>query len=257
MFHKVHVTPAVAVVVMVVAGALVPGAAHAQATADRPAVRDTAAELGCAAKAAFTTPAPTLKVSGGREKGKGLFGMGDAIVLTGGTAQGLQVGQQYYVRRIVRDRFTAVSSDGQQPVSIHTAGWVRIVDAQTDTAVATVTYACDGILEGDYLEAFDPPAAPPSAPLTTEADYSNPGRVILGDERRQMGAAGSLMVVNRGSDHGLRGGQRLTIFREAGGGPVLRVGEATVMIVGPETSTFRIDRSTDAVHVGDLIAVHR
>jgi hypothetical protein len=82
---------------------------------------------------------------------------------------------------------------------------------------------------------------------------------LLGDDRRQMGATGDLMVFDRGSDHGVRNGQRLTIFRETvgGAGPVARVGEATAMIVSPETTVIRIDRSTDAIYVGDLIAIHR
>lgn len=268
MFRKVPVTPFVVMVLtsslvlaarspVLAARSLVPAAAGVQATTARPAIRDLAAELACGAKATFEAPVPTLRVSGGRDKFKGLFGRGDALVIAGGTAQGVKVGQEYFIRRIVSDRFTAVSSDGVQPVSIHTAGWVKVVDAQTNAAVVTVTHSCDGILEGDYLEPFAVPAVPLSAPIVGEADYSNPGKVILGDERRQMGSAGSLMVVNRGSDHGLRAGQRLTIFRDAAGGPVVRVGEGTVMAVGPETTTFRIDKSTDAIYVGDLIAVHR
>ncbi len=67
------------------------------------------------------------------------------------------------------------------------------------------------------------------------------------------------MVFDRGSDHGLRGGQRLTIFRTtaAGTGPISRIAEATAMIVSPETTIIRIDKTTDAVHVGDLVAIHR
>jgi hypothetical protein len=67
------------------------------------------------------------------------------------------------------------------------------------------------------------------------------------------------MVFDRGSDHGLRNGQRLTIFRETvgGAGPVVRVGEATAMIVSPETTVIRVDKSTDAIYVGDLVAIHR
>lgn len=265
MFHKVHVTRIVATVF---AGSLISAAGPAisstrplavteQATTARPAVRDFASELSCGARAAFEVPKQTLRVTGGREKGKRLFGTGDALVIGGGTAQGIKVGQEYFLRRVVSDRFTAVASDNMQPISIHTSGWARVTDTQTNSAVVTVTHSCDGILEGDYLEPFGVPTVPPPAPIVGEPDYSNPGKVILGDERRQMGSAGTLMVFNRGSDHGLRAGQRLTIFREAAGGPVVQVGEGTVMVVGPETTTFRIDKSTDAIYVGDLIAIHR
>jgi hypothetical protein len=74
-----------------------------------------------------------------------------------------------------------------------------------------------------------------------------------------MAAQGDLMVFDRGSDHGLHGGQRLTIFRTtgSGSGPIARIAEATAMIVSPETTIIRIDKTTDAVHVGDLVAIHR
>jgi hypothetical protein len=64
-------------------------------------------------------------------------------------------------------------------------------------------------------------------------------------------------VLDRGSDHGLHGGQRLTIFRTTAAGPIVRIAEATAMIVSPETTIIRIDKTTDAVLVGDLVAIHR
>ena len=97
------------------------------------------------------------------------------------------------------------------------------------------------------------------APLAAgEPDYSAPGRLILGDDRRQMGGAGSLMVLDRGTDHGLKPGQRLTIYRRAfDGGPVTRIAEATALILYADTALVRIESSRDAVYVGDLVAPQR
>jgi hypothetical protein len=150
-------------------------------------------------------------------------------------------------------------SDGISPSSVHTAGWIRIVEVQSASAIATVTKVCDAIEEGDYLEPFVKPAIPATSTAAGEPDYANPGHLVLGDERRQMAAQGDLMVLDRGSDHGLHAGQRLTIFRTApgGAGPVARIAEATAMIVSPETTIIRIDKTTDAVLVGDLVAIHR
>jgi hypothetical protein len=74
-----------------------------------------------------------------------------------------------------------------------------------------------------------------------------------------MGAAGDLMVVDRGSDHGIKAGQRFTIFRQpaGGSGPVSKIGEATAMVVNPGTTVVRIEKAIDAVAVGDLVAIHR
>jgi hypothetical protein len=66
------------------------------------------------------------------------------------------------------------------------------------------------------------------------------------------------MVLDRGSDHGLRAGQQLTIYREeTAGGTIQRVGRGTVVRVMPESSMFRIDTARDAIYVGDKVAVHR
>jgi hypothetical protein len=74
----------------------------------------------------------------------------------------------------------------------------------------------------------------------------------------QTGAAGTLMLINRGSDHGVHAGQSLTIFRDtvAGAGPVFEVGRATILSVRPQTSLIRVEASRDAVYIGDLAAIH-
>jgi len=239
--------------------ALAPVVASAQVATARAASRDHAVELACGARAVGVPPDTSIRIAAGRERGKALFGPDDALVINAGTARGIKVGQEYYVRRVIDDRFVGAAGDNVPRSSIHTAGWVRIEDAQTDSAIATVIKACDAIEEGDYLELFVKPTVPAPAEAAGEPDFANPGHLVLGDERRQMAAAGDLMVLDRGSDHGLRAGQHLSVFRTTGNGtgPIARVAEATVVVVNPETSTIRIDKTSDAVSVGDLVAIHR
>ena len=179
------------------------------------------------------------------------------MLVNAGTSQGLRTGQHFYIRRVVSDRF-ALRPVESQAVSVHTAGWLTIVETQADVSVATVGETCDGVAEGDYLE---PLVLPPAAADlgTGEPDYARPGHVILGDDRRQLGTTDSLMVIDRGSDHGLRPGQRLTLFRETldGRGPVMKIGDATVVSTQPETSLMRIGATREEIQVGDLVAVHR
>lgn len=245
-------------VAVVAAVAGLPAVAQAQVTTTPVVKRDFASEVACSAQATTLPPETAVRVGPGRDRGKALFGPGDPIVVKGGTSQGIKAGEDYFVRRVVADRFARPASDGVRTYSIHTAGWIHIVDVQSDTAIATVTKACDGISEGDYLEPFVKPALPAET-LSGEPDYSDPGHLVLGDERRQMGAKGDMMVLDRGSDHGLHAGQRLTIFRQTAGGtgPIAKVGEATAMLVSPESTIVRIDMVTDAIFVGDLVAIHR
>jgi len=214
--------------------------------------------VACAPMNAVVAQAPAVRILGGRVAGRLMFGPGEQVVVSGGAAQGLQVGQDYFIRRAVKDRFTPASKDFT-PNSVHTTGWLRVVDVQGSMSVATITHACDAVFEGDYLEPFVAPPTPGPANPAAQPDFTNPGRIVLADERRQMGYPGLLMLVNRGSDHGLQGGQGVTIFRPSlnGEGPAQRIGTATVVSVYPQLSIVRIDTIRDAVFVGDLAAIHR
>ena len=218
--------------------------------------QDIREQIACAPMSPSLPPNQGLRISGGYTHGRMMFGVGEPVIVNAGANQGVQKGQIYYVRRKVADNFTPVLVDFT-PNSIHTAGWVTIVDAKGDLSVAVVTHACDGVLDGDYLEPFSAPVVPPPA-LGGEPDYEHPARLVMADERRQTGSEGTLMLINRGSDHGARAGQSMTIYRETiTGGPVLNVGRATILAVYPQTSLVRIDASREAVYIGDLAAIHR
>lgn len=213
-------------------------------------------DLACAPSSPMVKPTPALVVVGGREQRKTLFGTGEALVIRGGSAQGVKAGDEYFIRRVVDDRYNE-HEPGIYPVSISTAGTAQIVETQADYSVAVVTYGCDGVIDGDYLERYQPPVTS-VAPTGTTPDYMQPGRLILGAERRQIGGPGEFMVLDRGADHGLQQGQQLTIFRRTvADGPVANVGRATVYTLQPGSSVVRIDSSVDAVYVGDLVAIHR
>ena len=220
--------------------------------------QDIREQLACAPISLPAPPVAALRVLGGYQRGRIMFGPGEPLIINAGTAQGIKPGQQYFVRRQVRDVFTPSTADFI-PVSVHTAGWLTVIDARENVAVATVTHSCDGVLEGDYLEPYVDPVVPQPAAVQGAPDYEHPARIVMADERRQTGYPGLLMLVNRGSDHGVRAGQTITIFRETlnGQGPIIDVGRATVMSVRPQTALVRIDSTREAVYVGDLAAIHR
>jgi hypothetical protein len=249
----------IAAIVVVATAATVLVGTVAPARAQQPEVallNGLSREVACAPASPLVRPATPVTVIGGRDRFKTLFAVGDAVIIRGGNAQGLKAGDEFFVRRVVDDKSTE-GRPGVYPISIHAAGAVQIVEAQADASIAVVTYSCDNITEGDYLERYQRPVIP-AAQVGTTPDFAHPGRLILGAERRQMGTPGNFMVADRGSDHGLRPGQQITVFRRTvDGGPVLTVGTATVYSVQPESSVLRVERSIDAVYVGDLVAIHR
>jgi hypothetical protein len=233
-------------------------------------------QLACAPEAELIAPAMAMRVIGGYEHGKLMFAPNDPLIIGAGTKQGLRAGQEYFVRRVVKDQFSPMAAASVLE-SIHTAGWVRIVDANENVSVATVTEACDGVLLGDYLDPYVDAVMPADTAIAGTPDFTRPARLVLADERRQSGSPGMLMLMDRGSEDGVRAGQRVTIFRypttdphaRSGAygttpaystdtsGPILAVGEATVLSVRPKTSLVRIDTASGAVYIGDLVAIHR
>jgi hypothetical protein len=216
---------------------------------------DLLESIACAPAGFPAPPAAAMRVLGGYVHGRIMFGPGDAVIIYAG--DNVQRGQQFFVRRPVRDASTKQPKVGAL-YGVHTAGWLTVVDVKGTMAVAQVTHACDGILEGDYLEPYVAPVLPTAA-LAGSPDYEHPGQIVLADERRQTGYAGLVMVMNRGSDNDVRAGQVVSIYRQTlgGQGPIIDVGRGTVLSVSGQSSIVRIDSSREAVYLGDMVAIHR
>jgi hypothetical protein len=217
-------------------------------------------DIACGPRAVNGLPTPGLTLLGSQQGTKGLIAPYHGLVVNGGSNQGLKAGQEYYVRRVIppMDRGESKWQVGQ-PIGIHTAGWVRIVRVEADRSVADSIHACDGYEIGDFLEPYTPPSADPAVIPGGEPDYENPGVILFGDERRTMGAGTAMMVINRGSDHGVKPGQQLTVYRRSlnGDGPIHSVARGTAVSVSAESAMVRLDGARDAVYAGDLVALHR
>lgn len=209
---------------------------------------------------ALTTPVPidALRLIGAQDSvGRALFGAGDLVVVAGGQARGVQLAQQFFVRRPTRPTVQGYGA-GSGLRAATTAGWVRVVAVNDTTAIAIVEFACDGLLAGDYLDPYVAPVIPPDAERTDtsgEPDFSMPGRVLFGDNERSAGATGDFMVTDVGEARGAAPGARFAIYRNVGvaGLPLAAVGEAVVVFVDPQTSVVRLTRTRDAIYTGDLV----
>jgi Carboxypeptidase regulatory-like domain len=186
-----------------------------------------------------------------------IYGNGDVLVLDVGTDIGLIPGQNLVVRRRFR------TGDKSQPRSRAefgetTAGLIQVVETAPLSSIAVVVYTCGELFPGDAVEPFD--ALPM---LTTSADgaprFDDPAQIVLGEHGQRLGAARQLMVIDRGTAQGAARGQRITVFRRALGdrGPVQAIADAVIVAVRADSSTIRIERTSDAVSVGDFVALHR
>jgi hypothetical protein len=186
-----------------------------------------------------------------------LLGPGDLLRIDAGEKHGVATGQNLVVRR----RFQA--GDWDLPKKLQTfgeqaAGLVQIMETDRDSAVAMVVYACGEIVAGDAVEPYVPQpaffAVGAGAPR-----FDEPARITLAENGRKTAAAGQMMVIDRGIMQGVQRGQRLTIFRHAPGGSGIHVtiGDGVIIAVRADSATLRIDRTTDAITVGDMVALHR
>jgi hypothetical protein len=185
-----------------------------------------------------------------------LYGPGDVLLLDVGSDMGMAVGQNFVVRR--RFRY----GDKGAPAKLATyggqsAGVVQVVSTTPETAVVAVVYGCGEFEAGDAIAPFDP------MPVVAEQaggdpDYDDPASIVFGDLGRATGTAHQLMVIDRGLNQDVVRGQRVTIFRRTvSGGPVVSLADGLVVAVRPQSATIRIDRATDAIESGALVALHR
>jgi len=135
---------------------------------------------------------------------------------------------------------------------------VQIVAADARTSTAVVVYACDELRKGDFLAAFNPEPVripdPAGIPLFDDA-----ARILFADDGQMLGAPRRLMVIDQGSDAGIRVGQRLTLFRRprrSAATPAV-VGEAVVVAIRADSATIRVERATDAIAFGEWAAPQR
>jgi hypothetical protein len=213
--------------------------------------------VACAPPPTFDLPAgEPLRIIGTQDTiPRSEYGTRDLLVVNGGTAAGVQIGQQFYVRRA--NRFGLDSTTVRR--GSKTGGWIRIVAVNESTAIASFEHICNTVGQGDYLEPFVAPVIPSGADrdeATGEPDFTSMGQIVAGNENRTDMGAGDFALIDRGSEQGLTPGARLAVYRDisVAGMPLASVGEAVVISTSATMSLLRITRARDAVHTGDFIA---
>jgi hypothetical protein len=186
-----------------------------------------------------------------------LIGPGDLLRIDAGETKGVVSGQNLVVRR----RFQTgdlYAPKKQQTFGEQTAGLVQVVETTPESSVALVVHSCGEIVAGDSVEPY---AAQPAffAVSAGTPYFDDPARITTGEHGAQVAAAGQMMVIDRGILRGVQRGQRLTIFRASPGNPGLKltIGDGVIVAIRADSATIKIEKTTAAVMVGDLVALHR
>jgi hypothetical protein len=202
-------------------------------------------------------PAHPLRVVGPQDTvPRVLFGTRDLVAISGGTNAGMQLDQRFAIRRA----YTFGHPVKRQLQTIHTTGMLRIVAVNEITSIAEIERVCDGVLAGDYLEPFVPPAALPGAGESAAAtlDFSSLGRVLFGDDERRLAGAGDFMMLARGNAP-LAPGTRVALYRDlqTPGVPLVAIGEGVIVSMQNDSPVMRVISARDAVRGGDYVVVHK
>jgi len=239
------------------AAVVIAAAAPAAAQSDATALSPVQLAIACAPPPTFAgQPAHARHIVGSQDTApRSVFGGHDLVVLDGGTREGLQLGQSFFIRRANRFGMTGPGRGR----GARTLGWLHLVAVNDTTAIAQVDHTCGAVIAGDYLEPFIAPAMPAgldAADSTGEPDFADMGRIVNGSEDRRTFGDGDFALIDRGSEKGVAPGQRFAIYRDlrVGGLPLASVGEAVVISTGPSVAVARITRIRDAVIEGDYIA---
>ena len=232
-------------------------AASAGAQPDR-ALSPLALAVACAPPPTYETPASTaLRILGSQDAiARSLFGDRDLLVIGGGTATGVQLGQQFFIRRAIS------YGRSRAPHGSRTLGWLRVVAVNKTTAIAIVDHVCNAIVATDYLEPFVEPVV--SADFERDEtpgqpDLSNLGHIVAGNEDRTAVGAGDFALIDWGRAQGLEPGARFAIYRDIGvsGMPLASVGEGVVISTSAAMALTRVTRARDAVYSGDYLALRK
>jgi hypothetical protein len=215
--------------------------------------------LACAPTLVYEEPPTPLRITGGQDSFvRQTFHPGDLITINAGTDHGIEVGQEFYARRVMPG--TAISAvNRQSPATIRTAGWIKIYAVDRQMSLATITHVCDTINVDDYLEPFIVPQVPAISAEKPPAQRDNYGQVMVGNDRRRSFGRGEYFIVNRGFEHGVTVGSHFVVYRDkrTSGNFLYELGEAVAVDVKADSATLLATITRDAFLAGDLVALRK
>jgi hypothetical protein len=235
-----------------------PARAQRGPSATSPHLSPELLSLACSPGAALEPPPMPLRVTGGQDSfARRIYAPGDLITINAGKQNGIEVGVEYYTRRLQVSNLEPISRD--TPATIRTTGWIKVYAVDDEWSLATITHACDTIEVGDYLEPFALPVVPTISKDRPKAERDNYAKVLVGADRRTSFGKGDYFVINRGSNQGVEPGSQFVLYRDKKQAEnfLYLIGEAVATEVKPEMSTVQVTLSLDAIRSGDYVAIRR
>ena len=221
---------------------------------------------------AFYKSQGAFRITGNQQSERQFLGEGETIYLNGGTDQGVKAGDRFVILRTVATKLPGVRSS-KKPLGdvIQQIGVIRVVTPMAKGSVGIIERCMDTVQIGNRLVRFMEPANIPldlrkdiSDPVKMDAD---PARIVYARDARQDTSGGDQLIIDRGSQSGLKVGDvllaaRVKTFPVDGGskkkGQDLEttthyLGQLIVIQAEPASATCRVLRSVEEIRIGDRV----
>ncbi len=192
---------------------------------------------------------------------KTAYADGDIVYLDGGSEDGVQAGQEFFL--VIPGRVVRHPATGAALGRVYTyVGHVRVLCVQEHSATAEIIAACDAVPLGAKAKPFDPIPIPMSvltAPVTVcdPASGKPTGYITYAKEEAETFGVDHLVLVDLGEADQVTPGTILTVFVDnpVPGLPRRAVGELGVLTAGDHWATAKVIRSKEAIQVGYRVEV--
>lgn len=192
---------------------------------------------------------------------KATYADGDIVFLDGGSEDGVQAGQEFFL--VIPGRMVRHPATGAALGRVNTyIGHARVLCVQEHSATAEIIAACDAVPLGAKARPFDPIPIPMSV-LTPPVTVCDPasgkpsGYITYAKEEAETFGVDHMVLVDLGEADQVTPGTILTVFLDnpVAGLPRRAVGELGVLTAGDHWATAKVIRSKEAMQVGYRVEV--
>jgi LysM repeat protein len=187
------------------------------------------------------------------------FSEGDIIYLSGGEAEGVKAGQEFFITAPVR-KLRHPATGAALGTIVRYVGQARVLCTQDHTATAEILASCDAIHVGNWLKPFDPIPIPMTI-ITAPATRCDPmgtkttGYIVYNNDDLENFGKDNLVLIDLGEADQVSPGTLCLIYRDnpVAGAPRLLLGELAVLTTGNHWATGRVIRSYLPMMPGDRV----